>query len=1091
MTVRRLTVKECLGNIIVAYDADGSEVRQPIPPAYSDIVRLLAEGDVINVVSGCQDADGSDIIIYQPDYLVDISSVASCFESYADTPYISLLSKIRSLPPSRYILLGNLASQFLDEQVHGSNISYAESITRYFHQHALDMAVAEGIDASFHRDAQRQRENIRIAVHETLEHHVPGYDASKVLLEPSFFCEALGLQGRMDLLQSDYKVLIEQKSGKGALFRSAGAQAGEAQNSQADPDTPIYQEKHYVQMLLYRAILNTQPPQDSHPVPSSLAQQEERASFLLYSKYANGLVRLEGSPSLLHRAIMLRNQIAYLEMSYARGGAEVLLTMKPEQLRRKPMSDRFWLTWVRPELDKSLSTLQSASPLAQAYFLRMFRFVATEHLLSKMVRKNEKEENTGFAAKWHTSLEEKKNSGSILTQLRITQTVCEEGAITKLWLSAPSVSHNFRLGDIVVLYAYGVTLAPERSEDGSEPDIRSGIVHRGSIEQIGTTPDGQLSVLFRLRSPLPDNFNINVNANSDSNSNSNSNSNVNSDQYSLCKWDKNGTSTLFALEHDFYESSTTSLYRSLHQLLSAPAERQDLLLSQRPPRFDTSRTLIGNYGQFNDLVLRAVQALDYYLVVGPPGTGKTSFALLNILKEQLLQDKQAQAQQSSVLLLSFTNRAVDEISSKLVSEGLDFIRISSALSCEPAYRPYLLENKTHHCKNVEEVRQLLASTPIIVGTTTSVASASLSLFRLKSFSLAIIDEASQILEPHLMGLLSGPISKFVLIGDHKQLPAVVQQSEEESRVTHPLLLDIGLTNCRNSLFERLYNSQFTIHSSQFLRSSRCSGEQARSTILRAKLSGEQSSEHNSQLKPQTSNLQPPLQLVGLPEQETSNLQPQTKEGSIFFLSAQARMHSDIADFPNQAFYDGKLRVAGLAHQLEPSPTPRMRFIPVRPSEDHSQSDKINLAEARVIAHEAIRVIREAGSHYDPQQTLGIIVPYRSQIEAVRQALSQFTIQPSTLTIDTVERYQGSQRDVIIYGFTARYEYQLKFLTSATFTDPLTGALIDRRLNVALTRARKEEIIVGNPDLLSHAPVFRSLLDYCKHHGCFTPPPHLV
>lgn len=93
VTVRRLTVKECLGNIIVAYDADGSEVRQPIPPAYSDIVRLLAEGDVINVVSGCQDADGSDIIIYQPDYLVDISSVASCFESYADTPYISCSPK--------------------------------------------------------------------------------------------------------------------------------------------------------------------------------------------------------------------------------------------------------------------------------------------------------------------------------------------------------------------------------------------------------------------------------------------------------------------------------------------------------------------------------------------------------------------------------------------------------------------------------------------------------------------------------------------------------------------------------------------------------------------------------------------------------------------------------------------------------------------------------------------------------------------------------------------------------------------------------------------------------------------------------------
>lgn len=971
---RRLTVSHIDGSVITCRDSDDRETSLKIPVFYTDIVRLLAEGDVINVV-------GDDIIIYQPDYLVDISSVAACFESYADTPYISLLGKLKTVPATKSILLGNLASQFLDEEVHGGNTAYADSIRAYFHRHALDMAAAEYVGTAFHREAMQQQSNIRSAVHDTLEHHVAHYDASQVLLEPSFFCEALGLQGRMDLLQRDYRVLIEQKSGKGGF-------------PQSDPDTPVYLEKHYVQMLLYRAMLSLCYEIDGAPVPDS-----EIESFLLYSKYGNGLVRLSTSLPLLHKALMLRNQIAWLELSYARGGADVLTSMSPGQLRRKPMSDRFWLTWVRPELDRVLTPIQSATPLEQAYFLRMFRFTATEHVLSKMVRKNEKEENTGFAAKWHTTLEEKLMSGSIIHRLTVTDRHYDGGAVTKVCVSTPdSPSHNFRLGDIVVLYPYG---------DGSaEPDIRSGIVHRGSLEEITASPCGGIDLQIRLRSPQSD----------------------------VTAFDVDG---FWAVEHDFYESSTTALYRSLHQFLSAPAARKSLLLCQRPPQCDISRTLRGDYGPFNDLVLGAIQSSDCYLVVGPPGTGKTSFALLNILREQLLQG-------GSVLLLAYTNRAVDEISSKLVADGIDFLRLGSSLSCEKAYRPYLLEARTEACADVGAVRRLVADTRVFVGTTTAVTSASASLFRLKKFDIAIIDEASQILEPHLLGVLSArhglpagghgdecAIDKFVLIGDHRQLPAVVQQAEEESAVTEQCLIDIGLTNCRNSLFERLYNRL-----------------------------------------------------------------PQT---AVYFLSKQGRMHPDIADFPSRAFYDGRLRIAGLPHQLETSPSvySRLRFISVKPDAGETASDKVNHAEARVIAREVAAVCAEAGTDFDPQQTVGIIVPYRSQIAAVRSAIEDMVQgQPLTeagramtqVTIDTVERYQGSQRDVIIYGFTARYNYQLKFLTSATFTDPATGALIDRRLNVALTRAKKREIIVGNPDILSHAPVFSSLIDYCKQRGCYEEDP---
>ena len=1007
----------------------GEDVEVPLPEGYEYFMKLLKEGDLINVVA-------DKILIYQPDYLVDISSVAACFESYADTPYVALLNRLKTTPPTRAIHLGNLASQFLDEVVHGKDVDYAESVTRFFHHNAIDMAAAEGIDASFHKDAREQLENIRIAIHETLEKEVGRFDASQVLLEPSFFCETLGLQGRMDLLQRDYRVLIEQKSGKGGY-------------PQRDPDTPVYQEKHYVQMLLYMAMLHYGYERDGQPIRNSDIQ-----SFLLYSKYKKGLVRLGVAPELLHRALMLRNQIAYCEMSYAKGGAEVLLRMKPEQLRRKEMSDRFWATWVRPEIERVLTPIQTATPLEQTYFLRMLRFVATEHVLSKMGHNNK--EDSGFAAKWHSSLDEKLASGSIIDRLEIQELVKEESGVVALKLTqktadeAGIASLNFRLGDIVTLYAY---------ENNTTPDIRKTIVHRGTIDEM-YNEESHLIINIRLRAPQSDEV--------------------------VFAQRKNWS---WAVEHDFYEASTTSLFRSLHQFLSAPAHRKSLILGQRSPEVDRGIELKGDYGEFNPLVRGAMQARDLYLVVGPPGTGKTSFGLLNILKEQLLQG-------GSILLMAYTNRAVDEICSKLVEEGLDFLRIGSPFSCEKPYREYLIENRTKECKNIGEIRNLIDGCRVFVGTTTAITSASVSLFRLKSFELAIIDEASQILEPQLLGLLSATkdanitntplfkgedgggssIQRFVLIGDHKQLPAVVQQSEEDSKVTEQCLIDIGLTNCRNSLFERLYNGNVNGNGNQ----DKVQGDKG----LRAC-----SPEHQRSARQGTKD-----------NQEKVNVNVPVPV--VYFLSKQGRMHAEIAEFPNNAFYEGKLGVVGLPHQLETIEGRRIEFIPV-PKPAETESDKVNVNEARVIAREVVKAIKEAGENFDPLKTVGVIVPYRNQIAAVRQAINEelscapvgaqaqsgttlnsklSTLNCQQITIDTVERYQGSQRDVIIYGFTVQYQYQLKFLSSATFTDPVSGALIDRRLNVALTRAKKKEIIVGNPDILCHNEIFRKLIRAVNSSG---------
>ena len=80
-----------------------------------------------------------------------------------------------------------------------------------------------------------------------------------------------------------------------------------------------------------------------------------------------------------------------------------------------------------------------------------------------------------------------------------------------------------------------------------------------------------------------------------------------------------------------------------------------------------------------------------------------------------------------------------------------------------------------------------------------------------------------------------------------------------------------------------------------------------------------------------------------------------------------------------------------------------------------------------------------------------------------------------MLIDTVERYQGSQRDIIIYSLAVTRRYQLDFLTATTFVDD-DGTIVDRKLNVALTRARHQMIVVGRPDIMSHTPLLRQLLN---------------
>lgn len=935
------------------------------PFDWSYLTPLLKAGMQLNLIRPRANEEGvlyPELIILEPDYLVDISQIARCMDSYSDSPLVYLLHMIEPPAESEAIMLGNLAGQLLDETLHTQEHSYAASAREFFRQHALSL-LATPPSAQFHANAQMQLQHIRKAIRKDLPAQVGSFQTDKVMVEPSFFSSMLGLQGRMDMLQLDLRVLVEQKAGSGAFVPG-----------DADPSTPKAQRAHYVQLLIYMALLRYNYRKQYEQ------NNRELHAFLLYSKYPQSLLGLGFAPELLFHAFRLRNQLVWHQFRLAEGGFNVLETITPDQLNRNGVQNRLWKEFQRPKIEQLLAPIRQANPTEKAYYYRMLTFIAREHQLSKLG--NQQKENSGFSSIWIDSLDDKLSAGNIYHQLHLVSPAeGTEGRVDQVVLrfqqNALNDMSNFRPGDIVILYSY---------EKDSIPDACNTMVFRCSI--VGITPE---KITLNLRKSQVDAFVF------------------------LRHKDR-----FWAIEHDFYESSYTALYRGMHAFLSAPLERRELLMAARPPKVDESLSLKGEYGRFNELSLRVRQARELFLIIGPPGSGKTSYGMLNTLREELLHPD------TNVLLLAYTNRAVDEICSKL-HEEIPFLRIGNALACQPQYQEHLLDNQVRNCSDLQQLQDLILRTRVFVGTVTAMNSAQ-ALFKYKQFSLAIIDEASQILEPQIIGLLSAThgsapaIQRFVMIGDHKQLPAVVQQTEQESVVLAPLLHQIGLRNCRFSLFERL------------------------------------------------------LHLYG-------------KDPSVtYMLTRQGRMHPEIAALPNRLFYDGKLEVVPLPHQIAELPkegrtddeltnlllTRRVMFLPCQ-SPTHSPSDKVNQAEADIIASLVERIYKIEKERFSTQDTVGIIVPYRNQIATVRNTIARLGIpELMDITIDTVERYQGSQRRYIIYGFTIQKHYQLRFLTNNTFIED--GKLIDRKLNVAMTRAQEHLIMIGNPTILNSNPLFKIIVD---------------
>jgi superfamily I DNA and/or RNA helicase len=200
--------------------------------------------------------------------------------------------------------------------------------------------------------------------------------------------------------------------------------------------------------------------------------------------------------------------------------------------------------------------------------------------------------------------------------------------------------------------------------------------------------------------------------------------------------------------------------------------------------------------------------------------------------------------------------------------------------------------------------------------------------------------------------------------------------------------------------------------------------------------------------------------------------------SYTFLDTQYRMNKEIADISSEIFYDNQLRTADVAFNRRLdididdtvlSKNNSVVFIDFKGSGAYHITNggtHYNEFEIRII-HSIISKMLHSTKNYE----IGVITPYRLQRDKLKGVFGNIS---DSVEIDTVDRFQGREKDVIIFSFVRTSGNVGRFINNRS------------RLNVAITRARKKLIIVGNSDVLKTGSCTKIIFDKIEKDHVIVP-----
>ena len=476
------------------------------------------------------------------------------------------------------------------------------------------------------------------------------------------------------------------------------------------------------------------------------------------------------------------------------------------------------------------------------------------------------------------------------------------------------------------------------------------------------------------------------------------------------------------------------------------AELRDVILGDVPARFTDEQTtdISALNASQNEAVRKIVQAKDVAIIHGPPGTGKTTTLVQAILKTSETQKR--------LLVTAPSNTAVDLLTEKLANEGVNVIRIGNPSRVSDVLLEHTLDaqimshrsykNLKDYRKTADEYKRLASQHKRKFG---HEERAQRQLF--KSESHRLLQEADR-LEDYIT----------------------------DDLLNHVQVITCTLVGAANKAIRHLeYNTVFIDEAAQALEPA------CWIPISRAKrvvLAGD-----HCQLPPTVKSFEAEKGGMGKTLFEKCiERQPNVA----VMLKTQYRMHHHIMEFSNRQFYNSELQAhesvhSSDLHQFDANFAPGLavEFIDTagcgyNEVDTPESSSSANPEEANLLLNHLLHLLKDyAPAEEAAHLQIGVIAPYRAQINYLQDQVEHMPLlhelrQKRRLSVGTVDSFQGQERDIIYISMTRSNDKgEIGFLSDM------------RRMNVAMTRARRKLVIIGDSATLGHHPFYAAFLTYVE------------
>lgn len=497
----------------------------------------------------------------------------------------------------------------------------------------------------------------------------------------------------------------------------------------------------------------------------------------------------------------------------------------------------------------------------------------------------------------------------------------------------------------------------------------------------------------------------------------------------------------------FDERSYQEMERALKRVIEASgnrlAELRELLLGYQEPRFNSNHHAfeIPNLNPSQTAAVHAVlSAQDLAVLHGPPGTGKTTTLVEAV--------KQLVKREHPILVCAPSNPATDLLTERLAAQGLNVVRIGNVSRVDESLLEHTVEGVLDVLPEMKEVKKM------------------------KKQAEQEFRNASKFYRKF------GKEQRDERREAYKEARALLAQAKMlEDYVIEKVLTEADVICCTlvGSMNRYIEKKQF--HTVIIDEAAQALEPASWIPISKAKkviLAGDP-----YQLPPTVKNRKAAKKglEITLLEKCVERL-PQVN-----LLNVQYRMHEQIMGFSNQEFYEGQLQAADFVAQWRLAVQDGGNDNPIEfiDTAGCGFDEKVNAETQSFYNPEEYYVLRQHLDHLltfaskEVRPSIAIISPYREQVQFIQDHIeADFDHYPEDdISVDTIDSFQGQERDVVYISMVRCNEKaEIGFLKDT------------RRMNVAMTRAKKKLIVIGDSATLGGFGFYNHFLDYAEQCGAY-------